>query len=278
MTEIINFRAGRYKISFHILHILMTEKYENNATQVPSSDDTLLGVINYQKVPTPIYDLTRILEGSSAQQQMSDLIDLLHEREKDHVEWLNALQSSIETGTEFTKARDPHQCAFGKWYDSFKSENEDLKHILQKFDEPHKVIHSLADKLLKMAATEGKEQALKVLNQQRKSTLRLLLNLFSAAREAVSSSYKPVIVYTTLNGATPSLGFLVDSVDDALTIDESDIQSFVNDQAIKFAGELNLPRMISGLITKDDVNSLLIDPSLIDASLPEAYENEASLA
>ena len=34
-------------------------------------------------------------------------------------------------------------------------------------------------------------------------------------------------------------------------------------------GDLNLPNMISGLITKDDVNSLLIAPKLVNAELPE---------
>lgn len=270
MTEIINFRAGRYKISFEILSILMTEKYEGNATQVPSGDKTLMGVINYQKVPTPIYDMSMILEGVTAQEKMTDLIDLLHAREKDHVDWIDALEHAIETDTAFDKAKDPRQCAFGKWYESFDSENDDLTHILRKFDEPHQQIHSLADTLLAVVDNEGKEQALHQLEQHRRTTLNSLKNLFSAAREAVSSSYKPVIVYTTLDGSTPSLGFLVESVDDALTIEDSDIKSFTNDGAIQFIGDLNLPNMISGLITKDDVNSLLINPKLVKTELPES--------
>jgi len=248
----------------------MTEKYEGNATQVPSGDGTLMGVINYQKVPTPIYDLSMILEGVTAQEKMSELIDLLHAREKDHVDWLDALQDSIDTGAAFTKAKEPHQCAFGKWYDNFESENDDLMHILKKFDEPHKEIHSLADKLLNVAEKEGKEKALHELQIHRSTTLNSLRNLFSAARDAVNTSYKPVIVYTTLNGSTPCLGFLVESVDDALTIDESDIKSFSNDGSIQFMGDLNLPTMISGLITKDDVNSLLIDPKLVKTEIPES--------
>ena len=269
MTEIINFRVGRYKISFEILNILMTEKYEGNATQVPSGDGTLLGVINYQKVPTPIYDLSMILEGVTAKDKMSDLVELLHAREKDHVDWINSLEESIETGSPFTKAKDPKQCTFGKWYESFESENDDLTHILKKFDEPHVQIHHLADPLLTQAQNEGKEEALKTLSRHKQKTLGSLRGLFAAAREAVTSSYKPVIVYTTLDGSTPCLGFLVESVEDALTIEGSDIKSFSNDGAIQFMGDLNLPEMISGLITKNDVNSLLIDPKLVTTELPE---------
>ena len=269
MIEIINFKAGRFSISFEILNILMTEKYENNATQVPSDDGTLLGVINFQKEPTPIYDLSMILDGVTAKKKIADLVDLLNAKEKDHVDWLNALQHSLKTGEPFVKAKDPHQCAFGKWYDTFNSENADLMHILKKFDAPHKHIHSLADTLLELANKEGKDAALKVLNYERNTTLASLIKLFEDARESVTSSYKPVIVYTTLNGSTPCLGFLVDSVEDALTIEESDVASFVNNSGIQFMGNLNLPTMISGLIVKDNVNSLLINPSLVKPDLPE---------
>lgn len=270
MTEIINFRAGRYKISFEILNILMTEKYEGNATQVPSGDGTLMGVINYQKVPTPIYDLTMILEGVTARQNMSELIDLLHRQEKEQISWIDALQDAVGTGTMFSKSKEPKQSEFGKWLSTFNSENDDLMHILKKFDTPLNNTYALADNILKMAELKGKEAALKELQQQRNTTFNALRKLFEAAREVISSSYKPVIVYTTLNGSTPCLGFLVESVDDALVIDESDIQSFANDGSIQFMGDLNLPNMISGLITKDDVNSLLIDPKLVKAELPES--------
>lgn len=278
MIEIINFKAGRYKISFEILNILMTEKYEENATQVPSGDGTLLGVINYQQVPTPIYDLSFILEGVTAQKKMDELISLLHAREQDHVSWIDSLEESILHNKNFTKARDPHQCAFGVWYDNFDSDNQDLMHILKKFDEPHKLIHSLADKLLTLAEKEGKDAALQELNKARNTTLYSLRKLFEAARESVTSSYKPVIVYTTLNGSTPCLGFLVDGVDDALTIDQSDIKSFENNNGIQFMGNLNLPSMIAGLITKDNVNSLLINPSLVYDEYKEQSDQDTTAA
>ena len=268
MTEIINFKAGQYVISFEILNILMTEKYEDNASKVPSGDNTLLGIINYQNNPTPIYDLSLILEGSTSRQRMKDLIDLLNAREQDHVDWVDALGVSIEQDKPFTKAKDPTQCAFGRWYSEFSSENSDLMHMLRKFDEPHKEIHALADELLAVAQSEGKDVALEKLNIARNTTLVSLRKLFAAARESVTSSHKPVIVYTTLNGTTPCFGFLVDSVDDTLTITDSDIESFDNNSAITFAGNLNLPSMISGMVTKNNINSLLIDPSKVKTDIP----------
>ena len=145
MKEIINFKAGRFIISFEILNILMTEKYEDNASEMPSGDKTLLGVINYQQIPTPIYDLGFILEGVTAKDKNNELIALLNTREQEHIDWLDALQESIENGTTFTKAKDARQCEFSKWYENFTTENSDFMHILKKFDAPHKKIHALAD-------------------------------------------------------------------------------------------------------------------------------------
>jgi len=269
MKEIINFKAGRFIISFEILNILMTEKYEENASEVPSGDKTLLGVINYQQVPTPIYDLGVILEGSTAKDRNQALINSLTAKEQEQIEWVNALKESIETGKPFTETQDLNQSPFGLWTSRFNTENEDLLHILKKFEEPQKVIHELAGKLISMAHSEQKEQALVDLERAKNSTLASLTKLFSDAREVVEFSHKPVIVYTTIDGITPCLGFLVDSVDDAITISESDIKSFDNTSGIQFMGDLNLPKMISGLIIKDDINSLLIDPSMVKKPLPE---------
>lgn len=269
MTDIINFKAGRYKISFEILNILMTEKYEGNATQVPSGDGTLLGVINYNKVPTPIYDLSMILEGTTAQKRMAELVEKLADMEQEHIDWLEELENAIEFSRPFTKPRDYKQSEFGKWHTSFDSENSDLLHMLTRFSAPLSDLYLLADKAIALSLDGQKEDALTAVEITKKTTLLSIRKLYEAARDSVTASHKPVIVYTTSNGTSPNLGFLVDSVDESLTISESDIQSFQNDSAIQFAGNLNLPTMIAGLITKDNINSLLIDPNSVAKELPE---------
>jgi chemotaxis signal transduction protein len=272
MKEVINFNVGKHTISFEILNILMTVKYEDSATVVPSPDETLLGIINYKSVPTPIYDLSMVLDGVDAKSRMDELVQLLHDREKDHDDWLEALEASITKGIPFAKPKDPHQCKFGVWYDNFTSENQDLMLILKKFNEPHVELHSYADKLLAKAESGQVEEAQKELRHARNTTLASLKKLFNAARESITDSYKPIIVYTTMDGITPCLGFLVDSVADAMNVNESDIKSFTNNNDMQFIGNLNLPSMVKGLINKNDVNSLLIDPSQAKESLPEEVE------
>ena len=74
-----------------------------------------------------------------------ELGNMLTEREKDHIEWVQALEDSLLNDTPFVKAKDPHKCAFGQWYDTFKSRDETLMEALSEFDKPHTQIHSLAD-------------------------------------------------------------------------------------------------------------------------------------
>ena len=69
--------------------------------------------------------------------EIDDLVDLMKQREQDHRKWLEELESSVRQQREFKLATDPHKCAFGKWYDTFTTDNLTLGHALKKFDQPH---------------------------------------------------------------------------------------------------------------------------------------------
>jgi purine-binding chemotaxis protein CheW len=78
---------------------------------------------------------------TSAVEETESFCALMQQREQDHRNWLNELEASSRP---FTLATDPHQCAFGKWYDKFKAENAWVAALLKKFDVPHRQIHGMA--------------------------------------------------------------------------------------------------------------------------------------
>eukprot|EP00764_Aduncisulcus_paluster_P004363 gnl/Carplike_NY0171/17057_a26085_71.p1 GENE.gnl/Carplike_NY0171/17057_a26085_71~~gnl/Carplike_NY0171/17057_a26085_71.p1 ORF type:complete len:128 (+),score=3.76 gnl/Carplike_NY0171/17057_a26085_71:54-437(+) len=125
--DLINFRVGQKTISLKILDILLTERYEGNLTSLPNENKSFIGVKDYMETPTPIFDLGIVLNNHSTKDTNAELSDLLVEREKDHLDWLDALENSLVTGAPFTKATDPDKCAFGRWYNNFETDNEDLK-------------------------------------------------------------------------------------------------------------------------------------------------------
>jgi chemotaxis signal transduction protein len=141
---------------------------------------------------------------------------LLPQRRQDHLDWMNALESSIHSGEPFTKARDPRQCAFGKWYYASQFNDRRLTLLLGQFDTPHAHIHSLADKLLGLAETGGKEEALRRFNEERHTTLDLLLNLFDKAQSLVIELQRRIAIIVSEDENLCALG--ADAVRDIISL------------------------------------------------------------
>ncbi len=66
---------------------------------------------------------------------MEDFSKLMRQREEDHRNWLNELEKSVKEKSEFRLARDPHKCAFGRWYYSYRSDSPWMTAVLRKFEQ-----------------------------------------------------------------------------------------------------------------------------------------------
>ncbi|AZZ96684.1 CZB domain-containing protein [Pseudoalteromonas sp. R3] len=261
--DLINFRVGKKTISLKILDILLTERYEGNLTSLPNDNPSFMGVKDYMGTPTPIFDLGLILNNQSSYDINKSLVTMLQEREQDHKAWLAELERSIYNDQPFTQAKDPKQCAFGKWYYSFKTDNDDLRTLLARFEEPHNKLHALADKLLTINAKGNKDEALQLLEKEKSTTFMKLIRLFESARDQIILDHKPIIVFTTQDGQQPHIGLLVDQVEDNIHCDESDIKSLHEMTSMGFEIDPQTRKMMKGLIKQGEQHSLVLDPSAI---------------
>ncbi len=263
--DFINFKVGSKTIALKILDILLTERFENNLTELPNDNKSFIGVKDYMGTPTPIFDLGIVLNKQSTHITNKALSDLLIAREKDHIEWIHALEDSIKNKVPFTKARDPEKCEFGKWYSSFKTDNEDLAAILKRFDEPHKALHNMADNLLELVQQGQQELAVNKFHEQKRTTFTLLIRLFESAREQIILDYKPIIIFTTKDGHNPHIGLLVDKVEDSVNVNKDEIKSLSQLTSIGFEIAEETKNMMRGLIKMEQKHSVIIDPSAIFA-------------
>ncbi len=208
-----------------IENVVSLSKETDQIQELPIQAPGLIGVSHYQNQVVPVVDIAQRIGVKSGTQAKKELIDTLSAREQDHIDWLDALEKAIITGEKFAKARDPHQCAFGKWYDNFETRNEALNEIMAQFSTPHNDIHALADKLLTMRDSGEKEEALKELEFQRITTLRRLRSLFSHARGQLTEMMRSILLYVTCDGVNPAYALLIDEVHDALTYKLKDCYS-----------------------------------------------------
>lgn len=261
--DLVNFRVGEKYIALNILDILVTERYQEDLTTIPTEDKSFLGVKDYVGTPTPVFDLGLIMNNIVTQQVNIDLVDTFAKGAREHAQWLNALEDSIKNDAPFGHEHSCHKCQFGAWYDNFSIEDEDLSSLLKRFDEPHRKLHGLADKLIGLKNSNQKDEALKILAVERAGTYMQLKRLFDDAQVQITESYKPIIVYTTVDGRTPYIGLLVDSVEDSVNIDDGEIKSLSKIMETGFKLNQQTQKMLNGIVKINNKYSLIIDSTAI---------------
>lgn len=81
------------------------------------------------------------------------------EREVDHIVWANRLSNSLLLGSPFEEQLDPTQCAFGRWYNTFRSSDlyressAELKRAFDALNQPHNDLHATAADITSAGST-----------------------------------------------------------------------------------------------------------------------------
>jgi chemotaxis signal transduction protein len=222
--SVITFSTREATFAIPLEQVKYIEKDVKRNIKVGELDRFNHEVITYQNSAVPLFDFSTLTGSRSQVEEIKNLVTLFNEREKDHRDWMDALDSAIKNDTPFTKATDPNKCEFGVWYNSFSSNDSDLQEVLAKFDVPHKRIHSLAESLLTLAK-QDKTQALEKLDKERNTTLAELLRLFETARERVKNSDRPIIVFVEQNNQEIS-ALRLDNIQD---IETYELKNFSRD-------------------------------------------------
>ena len=262
---VFTFWSGDQWFAANVVNILSVTQDLDDLQPTPFKLKGAIGTIRYQSKPVLICDFSQMLGIPAGRELREELIETLTAREQDHVEWLNALEDSLNNDVPFSKARDPHQCAFGKWYDNFKTRDSELMEILSRFDTPHKTIHALADELLGLKSAGQLDKALAKLQHARVNTLANLRKQFAYARDQISSSIRPVVLYLTTDGSTPLIGLMIDEINDVISFSKNEMNGL---DSLSFANAIDCQEIFDGYLSKEgERDCLLINPNKIYASI-----------
>jgi len=220
---VFTFWIGDELFAIDIANILSITQDLDSLLKTPVKSKGLTGIINYLGDPVAVYNFAEMLSIPSSRELKTELVDLLDAREKDHVDWVEALEKSLKEDVPFEKARDPHMCEFGKWYDKFETRDEALTDIMKRFDKPHKKIHALADELLGLKERNKLDIALEKLQIARHSTLSYLKKHFSHAREQVQDSLHTVVINITNDGSKPVIALQIDEIHEVMNFTQTDL-------------------------------------------------------
>lgn len=245
--EVITFFVASTQYATPVSEVRYIEQDKRKTTRIEVNEKLGAEVTTYQGKPVPIYDLASLMGCEAEYNKNLKLLQILEDREKDHVDWLDSLESAIKTNSEFKKARDPSQCEFGKWYANFKADDELLADILADFDEPHQRIHGLADILLDLRDEGEKDKALADLDFERTRTLGKLKSLFKAARERLENITRPILLY--IDTSKKMVAVRLNAISDIVTYAKVD---FTRQEDVDDNEQLNELNFVAGYLENKD--------------------------
>ena len=218
----ITFRVGNARFALEVEFVrYITAANSLKTRETPDDQKNTHTLFDFNNEAVALYRFSDIIGTHSQAKNIAELIGLLTQRKQDHINWIQALEHSLQTGEAFTKATDPHKCAFGLWYDNYTTDDEELAAIMSRFDAPHKRIHALAEELLAIAAKpQGINEALAILEAEKKSTLSELLKLFALATARLEDILKPVVIIIALGKSHYAIE--LDNIEDIQSFTEKD--------------------------------------------------------
>lgn len=196
-----------YGISYkNIVSIVILDQ----VISISHAPDFIRSAIDFRDKIIHIIDLRKMLGIKSIQEEVSELTGVLIGRKQDHINWLSELMNSVEEKREFKLTTDPHACAFGKWYDFFKTDDLMLKFLLEKFDKPHRKIHSIGVDVKHLEESGDYFAAAQLIAYTKNNELKEMISLFETLiKEYIESKREIVIV---LRNDEKTLGIIVDEV------------------------------------------------------------------
>jgi chemotaxis signal transduction protein len=227
-------------------------------TRVPHSPKYISGVINHRGTIIPVIDFRALLGFSSRSTEADQLSEMFTNLKGEHVNWLNMLEDSVIHNTEFSLTLDPTMCEFGKWFSTILTDSSTLsamaaadpilKSMIERFDAPHRRIHSLGEKVRGLK-TEGKaEEALELINKSRETDLRMMEEIFESVLSSVSTKFESMLVITEIGSRKAAIA--VDGVSFVADCNDENVESLPD--------TADNTEFLSGLVHQSDGTYILI--------------------
>ena len=171
-----------------------------DCTALPNMPQYVRGVIDLMGEAVPLIDTRIKLSIQSRQEEVTEFVKTFMMRKQDHLNWIDKLKKAVDNDDEILVEKDPHRCAFGKWFDTYQPNTLALAQYMSLFDTPHKTIHKLAVHAEEMVQAGQKEQAKVLIHAAENNELINLIRLFDGFEDKMRQSYQEYAIVVMHNG------------------------------------------------------------------------------
>ena len=203
--------------------------------EVPRAPEYIRGVINLRGKVLAVMELRVRLGLEPFEAQLQAIISMMDARAEDHRKWVEELERCAQEGAAFSLNTNPHQCTFGKWYDSYHTDNHSLAAFLKKFDEPHKAIHAAGVTVSQCIERGAREEAQKCVREIKEGSFARMMQLFAGIGPALRESQREIALviqkdafsYIAVVDSVESVEVLAEDLDQLPPAVATDRENFV---------------------------------------------------
>ncbi len=189
---------------------------------LPQSGYGVQGVFIYRGKAATLLNFRKMLGKNTMDEEYAEFAAMLDQRKQDHINWVAELERTVKNDEKFTLATDPHKCAFGKWYDSYKSDGYNIMFHMKKIKEPHDNLHMAAHKVEKCKRDckncPHKRCLREILMEVKDVYMANVLQLLDEAKTIFKDEYREMVLMV---GEERPVGIMVDEVLAVETLDDT---------------------------------------------------------
>jgi chemotaxis signal transduction protein len=184
---------------------------QQEITELPDAGREIVGVINLRGIMLPLVDMRQLFGLETLEEELSAFEAMLRSYQQAHIEWVRELKSCLEEEREFLLPTDPHACAFGRWYDAYKSDSQMVSATLAKIDGPHKRLHESAEKCFSLKSQGLDWDSLqKVLSEEVQPYSEQIVALLETTIADYRGSFRKICV--AISNGSSKIGMITDNV------------------------------------------------------------------
>ncbi len=208
---IFEIKGELYAVNSTFVNYIMT--MPDHVTKVPDMDKIHCGLIPFQDSYVSLLSMRTLFGLNTLPEEYEAFKAMIEDRKQDHLHWVSELKRCTYEDEPFTLATDPHQCAFGHWYDGFVSEVQSINSHMTKIDAPHKKLHQTAERIAQYQAQQHDHEKIHVnhvLDELENEIVPIMVKLLDETKDIFSSFYREMVI--VLDDNQKKIGLVVDGV------------------------------------------------------------------
>jgi len=233
---------------------------------LPQAPDYVRGMITLRGRAIPLVCLRARLGMPTSAEEKREMVAMLRERAAEHTAWLEELEASVREQRTFNGALDHHACTFGRWYDSYRTDDLLLRSLLGRFEEPHRRVHEVARRVRELEGEDSHGRALALIEHTRQGELHQMLQLFESAIQLIEAQQREIAVVLERGGRLIAVS--VDAVEAVDHVREANDDGM---EVLATAADVNLLHGVGRigregeLVLMLELDHLFVDPATLHA-------------